>query len=65
MNSYADDLAALVTKLDLRDALHVGHSAGGGETVPPLTLNTQANHGGRSIDVFGAIQARAATEKIP
>jgi non-heme chloroperoxidase len=31
MDTYADDLAALVTKLDLRDAIHVGHSTGGGE----------------------------------
>jgi non-heme chloroperoxidase len=31
MNSYADDLAALVEKLDLKDAIHVGHSTGGGE----------------------------------
>jgi non-heme chloroperoxidase len=31
MDSYADDLAALVTTLDLKDAIHVGHSTGGGE----------------------------------
>lgn len=31
MNTYADDLAQLVEKLDLRDAIHVGHSTGGGE----------------------------------
>ena len=31
MNTYADDLAALVEKLDLQDAVHVGHSTGGGE----------------------------------
>jgi non-heme chloroperoxidase len=31
MNIYADDLAALVEALDLRDAIHVGHSTGGGE----------------------------------
>jgi len=31
MNTYADDLAALVEKLDLRNAIHVGHSTGGGE----------------------------------
>jgi non-heme chloroperoxidase len=31
MNTYADDLAALVEKLDLHDAIHVGHSTGGGE----------------------------------
>ena len=31
MDTYADDLAALVTMLDLKDAIHVGHSTGGGE----------------------------------
>jgi len=33
MNTYADDLAALVAALDLRDVIHVGHSTGGGEVV--------------------------------
>jgi len=31
MDTYADDLAALVQTLDLKDAIHVGHSTGGGE----------------------------------
>ena len=31
MDTYADDLAALTEALDLKDAVHVGHSAGGGE----------------------------------
>ena len=31
MDTYADDLAALVEALDLEDAIHVGHSTGGGE----------------------------------
>jgi non-heme chloroperoxidase len=31
MDTYADDLAALTAFLDLRDAIHVGHSTGGGE----------------------------------
>jgi non-heme chloroperoxidase len=33
MDTYADDLAALVKALDLKDAIHVGHSTGGGEVV--------------------------------
>src|SRR5271156_3613660 len=31
MDTYADDLAALTDKLDLKNAIHVGHSTGGGE----------------------------------
>jgi len=31
MDHYADDLAALTEALDLRNAIHVGHSTGGGE----------------------------------
>jgi non-heme chloroperoxidase len=31
MDTYADDLAALVTALALRDVIHIGHSTGGGE----------------------------------
>lgn len=33
MDTYADDLAALVEALDLADVIHVGHSTGGGEVV--------------------------------
>ena len=31
LDTYADDLAELTTALDLKDAIHVGHSTGGGE----------------------------------
>jgi len=31
MDTYADDLAELTDKLDLKNAVHVGHSTGGGE----------------------------------
>ena len=33
IDHYADDLASLTAHLDLRDAIHVGHSTGGGEVV--------------------------------
>jgi non-heme chloroperoxidase len=31
LDTYADDLAQLVSTLELKDAIHVGHSTGGGE----------------------------------
>ncbi|BAM88560.1 non-heme haloperoxidase [Bradyrhizobium oligotrophicum S58] len=40
MDHYADDLAALTAHLDLNNAIHVGHSTGGGEVVHYL-----ARHG--------------------
>ncbi|KHK00894.1 alpha/beta fold hydrolase [Desulfovibrio sp. TomC] len=33
LDAYADDLAELTTALELKDAVHVGHSTGGGEVV--------------------------------
>ena len=44
MDHYADDLAALTAHLDLHDAVHVGHSTGGGEVVHYI-----ARHGERRV----------------
>jgi len=41
MDHYADDLAAVAEHLDLRDAIHVGHSTGGGEVVRYLARHGQ------------------------
>jgi non-heme chloroperoxidase len=41
MDHYADDLAAVVEHLDLKDAIHVGHSTGGGEVVRYLARHGQ------------------------
>ncbi len=39
MDTYADDLAALTEKLDLRNAIHIGHSTGGGEVARYIGRN--------------------------
>jgi len=44
MDHYADDLGELTEKLDLRDAIHVGHSTGGGEVVRYI-----ARHGSKRV----------------
>jgi non-heme chloroperoxidase len=41
MDHYADDLATLTTHLDLQQAIHVGHSTGGGEVVRYLARHGQ------------------------
>src|SRR6516225_11201337 len=44
MNGYADDLAAVIEALDLKDATLVGHSTGGGEVARYI-----ARHGTRRV----------------
>jgi non-heme chloroperoxidase len=52
MDHYADDLAALTEKLDLKNAVHVGHSTGGGEVVHYI-----ARHGERRVAKAAIISA--------
>jgi len=44
LDTYADDLAALVKHLDLTGAIHVGHSTGGGEVARYM-----ARHGSQRV----------------
>jgi non-heme chloroperoxidase len=52
MDHYADDLAELTEHLDLKDAVHVGHSTGGGEVVHYL-----ARHGQDRVAMAAIISA--------
>ncbi|MET0708249.1 MAG: alpha/beta hydrolase [Tardiphaga sp.] len=52
MDHYADDLAAVVAHLDLKDAIHVGHSTGGGEVVHYI-----ARHGESRVSKAAIISA--------
>jgi non-heme chloroperoxidase len=52
MDHYADDLAAVTSHLDLNNAIHVGHSTGGGEVVRYL-----ARHGESRVSKAALISA--------
>lgn len=64
LDTYADDLAKLVAALDLKDAIHIGHSTGGGEVARYL-----ARHGTKRVAkavLIGAIPPlMLKTEKNP
>jgi len=64
MNTYADDLAALTEKLDLKTAIHVGHSTGGGEVARYI-----GRHGTKRVAMAVLISAvpplMLKTEKNP
>ncbi len=64
MNTYADDLAELFEKLDLKDAILVGHSTGGGEVARYL-----GRHGTKRVSKAALISAitplMLKTEKNP
>jgi len=52
MDHYADDLAAVTAHLDLKNAIHVGHSTGGGEVAHYL-----ARHGESRVAKAALISA--------
>jgi non-heme chloroperoxidase len=64
MDTYADDLAELTAKLDLKNAIHVGHSTGGGEVARYI-----GRHGSKRVAMAVLISAvpplMVKTEKNP
>ncbi|KMO73527.1 alpha/beta fold hydrolase [Mycolicibacterium obuense] len=64
MDHYADDLAAVVHHLDLRDAIHVGHSTGGGEVVRFLARHGQ-DHAAKAALIAAVPPLMVQTEANP
>ena len=52
MDTYADDMAALVEALDLKGAIHIGHSTGGGEVARYI-----GRHGTKRVAIAVLISA--------
>ena len=69
MDHYADDLAALTAHLDLKNAVHVGHSTGGGEVVHYIARHGESrvakaaiSQRGAAADGADACQSRRSSE---
>jgi non-heme chloroperoxidase len=55
MDHYAADAAAVVEHLDLRKAVHIGHSTGGGEAVRYVARHGQPNGRVAKLIIIGAV----------
>jgi pimeloyl-ACP methyl ester carboxylesterase len=63
MDTYADDLAALVESLDLQNAIHVGHSTGGGEVARYI-----GRHGTKRVAkavLISAVRLLSCSKRLP
>lgn len=55
MDHYAADVAAVVEHLDLRNAIHIGHSTGGGEAAHYVARHGQPNGRVAKLVLIGAV----------
>src|SRR6478736_6769222 len=55
MNRYAADAAAVVEHLDLRNAVHIGHSTGGGEATHYVAQHGQRQGRVAKLIIIGAV----------
>ncbi|TDR90075.1 alpha/beta fold hydrolase [Enterovirga rhinocerotis] len=55
MDHYAADIAAVVEHLDLRDAVHIGHSTGGGEATRYVARHGQPQGRAAKLVIIGAV----------
>ena len=68
LDTYADDLATLVEMLDLKNAIHVGHSTGGGEVARYIGRHGteprrqgEADRSGTAVDAQDRCESRRHT----
>ena len=65
MDTYSDDLAGLVTELDLKDAIHIGHSTGGGEVARYIGRHgTSRVAGAVLVSAIPPIMIKSATNPL-
>ena len=64
MDTYADDLAKLVEALSLKDAVHVGHSTGGGEVARYIARHG-SKRGAKAVLIGAVPPLMLKTDKNP
>ena len=64
MDTYADDVAALVAELDLDRAVHIGHSTGGGEVARYLGRHGTA-HAAKAVLIGAVPPVMVKSERSP
>jgi non-heme chloroperoxidase len=65
MDTYVDDLAQLMEKLDIKDAIHVGHSTGGGEATRYVARHGKSRRAAGLVIVDGVPPLMLKTPNNP
>ena len=64
MDTYAADVAALARALDLKDAVHIGHSTGGGEVIR-YVARSEPGRVAKAVLIGAVPPIMLATERYP
>jgi non-heme chloroperoxidase len=65
MDTYAADVAALATHLDLRNAIHIGHSTGGGEVTRYVSMYGGGGRVAKAVLIGAVPPVMVKSEKNP
>ena len=65
MDTYADDVAALAAALDLKDAVHIGHSTGGGEVARYRRRATAQSRAAKAVLIGAVPPVMVKSDKNP